>query len=221
MRNVVVDDLDERGVVARAPGDIDGLQREVAAVPPFGPCIVGVASVTSRRHVWLLGSVPMRSSAAAATLGVFVTDESRQRHAEAERGLRRGCRCRRVVRRGRRPEVSVSRYSGRPACRLHGAELGQELGPLVFVGWGLAGDEVEGLLIPADGVVGCERVAGRVAGAADVTEGLVEVGGPGGSDPVVRQLGRASPHPRWSLAVSSASATRWWARARRVGLSSS
>ena len=76
-------------------------------------------------------------------------------------------------------------------CRLalDGTELGEEFGAFAVVGWDLAVDEVEGLLIPADGVVGGERVAGGVAGAADVAERFVEIGGAGGGDPVVGELG--------------------------------
>ena len=70
---------------------------------------------------------------------------------------------------------------------------------LVLVGCRLLGDEVEGLLVPADGVVGRERVAGGVAGAADVVERLVEVGGSGGGDPVVGELGERRGVLGWSL----------------------
>ena len=59
----------------------------------------------------------------------------------------------------------------------------------MFVGCGLAGGEGESLLIPADRVFGRERRAGGVTSAADVAEGFVEVGGPGGCYPVVREFG--------------------------------
>ena len=71
---------------------------------------------------------------------------------------------------------------------LGGAELGKECGAFVFIGWGLAGDEVKSLLIPADGVVGSEGVTSRIRSAPDIAEGSVEIRRSGGRDPVMRQL---------------------------------
>ena len=81
------------------------------------------------------------------------------------------------------------------------------------VGRVLALDEVEGLAVPPDGVLGRERRERVVAGRLDVPERLVEVGGAGGRDPVARQLGRADAPVDPS---SSTCATRRWARWRRL-----
>src|SRR5262249_7582793 len=52
---------------------------------------------------------------------------------------------------------------GLAGLSLHGSQFGEDCGALVFVGRHLAVDEFEGLVVPADGVIGRERIARRVA----------------------------------------------------------
>ena len=211
-----VDHFEEGTVVTDVTGEVHRLEAELAARPPL------VRVVGSDQCSKKPGTVGGRVGPRAGERGL---DDQRvilvpyvlaqMPYGQAECGLnkdlvvtellcKRGCLAKRGVGIGMR-------------CESLGAERDQELSTLVFVGRGLAGEQVEGLLIPADRVVGRERVAGRVAGAADVAEGLVEVGGPGGGDPVVRQLGQRAPRRRCRCSASSVSAMRWWARARRVG----
>ena len=65
------------------------------------------------------------------------------------------------------------------------AEADHQVAALVVVA--VAG-RVEGLAIPAHGVVGCEGGDGLVTGLDRVADGLVEVGGSGGGEPVGGEL---------------------------------
>ncbi len=62
----------------------------------------------------------------------------------------------------------------------------EEPGTLLFIWSGPLGDEFECLLVPADCVIGRERVAGGITGASYVVKGLVRVGGPRGGNPMMR-----------------------------------
>ena len=77
---------------------------------------------------------------------------------------------------------------------IRGAILGraqpdQELGAQSAVRRSVAIEQVEGLFVPADGVVGRQRVAGGVTRASYVFDGFIEFGGPNGGDPVTGELG--------------------------------
>ena len=189
---VAIEHLHERGVVPGFASGVDGFEREVLGAPAIRVAAswalaspassrarvgrrVGTdaverglasAALTSRRQSELSA---WRRSASAAWTRTSVSSSCSARRRRLERAFR-----------------------GTPATglALGGAEFGEEL-PLVGAGRrsGCCGDQVEGLLIPADGIIGRERVARGVSGTADVVERLVDVGGAGGGDPVVGEFG--------------------------------
>ena len=175
---------------------------KLAPGPPFACGVVGArrarrgagrGSASGRRR--------SRSSAAASdALGVVVADEAAADHGEAERGVGRGRRCRRAARRAAAASRSVSRYSGCAGLALGGAERGEELGALVFVGWRLLARGGRGPV----GTSGSRRRArarrGRRHRRGGRSRGPCRGRRVGWRRPSGARARRASPRPRCSLA---------------------
>ena len=162
------------GPVAVAPGELDSQGRE------------------QHRSFWSLGADRRRERRSEGVDSLLVDGTSAARPAPVVRqsGAHEQGRVPEALGKISRAEQCLPR-SWVASLELCGAEVDQRLAARQLVGEVLAIDELEGLAVPDDGVVGRELGERVVTGTPRVVDGLVRVGGLTGLRPVVGELAEA------------------------------